>query len=328
MSDRECLLSAPPVYRRLLYGGEEALRLTKRDIWFLTGLAATLWLARALLGAWSDAWWSVLLCWSTSLAAATALATFAAYWVGRRMAVLTGVVLLCMHLTPPAQNYLSLLASTTVVAAMTAFAWANASNVRRIDQIQWTRLGFAAAAALGFMLAGPIMPASVVVGCLMFLFVSQDSRGLQFLLHPAVVAVFLGSAIVSLLALATPACPAWLALWQHQWPQLGWFSGQAAGTGSERIGPVALAGSLFAWSPAVVVAILAGIRLGYFSTPIWRLVACWTAGAVVVAAMADRPWLAALTPAVALLAAGGILEIAAWWRRLRSRAAGWRWTAS
>lgn len=328
MNRRGPMLLPPPVYRRLLHGDATTLRLERADVWALLLMASAFWLVRAVAEVLAGGSLGAMpLSWFASLTVAAATAGFAARWLGRRPAVLGGAVLLVIHVTDPGVDCLDLFSSATVVAAIAAFSWANVPGHCRLGEIGSARLAFAAAAALGFMLAGPIVPASVAVACLMYLVIGQDKHGMRFLVDPVVFVVFSLAAVVSLIALATPACPPWLAAWQQHWPQLGWFSDHGPGTAPGSIGPAALAGSLLLWVPALAVAFVAGIRRGYFSTPIWRMTACWLAGAAVVAAMSDRPWPAALAPPVAILAAAGILEAAAWFRRGRLRWSAWKWSS-
>ena len=262
--------------------------------------------------------------WWPSVAAATLtawlVAAIAARWLGSRLGVLAGLIQLTVQLTgihvllPTGEVAAEMLLCAAVSAAMGAFALANVPGRLPLVDQRWTSWAFYAAAGVSFILAGPIGPAFIVTGCLLFLFLSADSRGARFFASPVGIAVFV---LMVAVRLAQPDVA------QGAWAVPAGIAGGPLGpriSPPEVLGWLAVAG--LPWTPLVVVTVALGLRQGYYATPIWRFFGCWALGPLVLAAVGgfrNQSQLCPLLPPLAVIGAAGLWGLIVWCR-LR-----WRW---
>ena len=309
----EPLLPFPPIYRRFLAGGPERLRLSLPAAVVVGGVGVMLWSVASVLPVVNAP--SATAAVAATLAAVL-VAALTARWLGSRLGVLAGVLQLssALLLLPVRWGVAEMLFCSALVAAMGAFALGNVPGRLPLIDRRWTRCTFYAAAGVSFVLAGPVGPAFILAGCLLFLVVSSDARGLRFLADP------LGIALLGLPVAIRLVDPQGL---PAAWSPISCLSGAALGP---QMSLPELFGSLFVaalpWAPPAVLALVVGLRQGHYATPVWRFFGCWGIGPL--ALMAAGPfrhgaYLAALLPPLAVIGAVGI-----WWLYVECRRR-WRW---
>jgi len=320
-----------PICRHLLAGGDESLRLSPSAAagvvlggLVLLGIAG----AAAILGgaASPSAWWPSMI---AATLTAWLVAALAARWLGSRLGATAGLTLLSsvQVLLPDREATAEMLFCAAVSAAMGAFALANVPGRLPLIDHWGARWGFYAAAGGSFVLAGPVGPAFILTGCLLFLILSADSRGLRFFACPPGIAVF------AMLAAVRSAVPRDL---MDTWVASSGVPGGVSGTGISLPDLLRWLGTAgLPWTPLVVPAIAVGLHQGHYATPVWRFFGCWTLGPVACCLLppALGGWhghaqLSPLLPPLAVMAAAGLggLSIRCrrrWpWLRGRRRATG------
>ena len=314
--DRHASLQSRPAYWRLLAGGPGALRLSPVALAAMAGCGMCLLGISAVVlradGLGAGAILGPAAVGSIVIAAGTAVlvSALSARWLGARLGVLAGVVqftslyvLRAGHCAPG-----ELLFGAATVAALGVFAVANVPGRLPIIERRWTRCVFAAAAGVSFMVGGPAGPAVVLAGCLSYLAISGDLRSRWFFFDPVAIAIFV---VLVLLGLALP---------------LEWGAAHALASDSASASPslrevfsAVLVGSL-PWTPLIVLAVAIGIRQGHYATPIWRFLACWAFGPLLLIAMGffrDAAYLGALLPPSTVMGAAGLAEVLSWCSRRR-----------
>jgi hypothetical protein len=312
------LHNTAPVYRRFLAGGPETLRLSlpAAAVVVIGGLIPVgITGAASIFGGvpGSVSWWP-----SAVAATLTAwlLAALAARWLGSRLGALAGLVQLSTGhvLLPRWGTGADMLFCAAVLAAMGTFALANVPGRLPLVEHRWTRWGFYAATGLSFVWAGPIGPALIVTGCLLFLILCADGRGVRFFASPLGIAIF---ALMVAVRLAQPGDPpdVWVASCSVEGETLGL--------------PISLPESLcwlawtgLPWTPLVVLTVAVGLRQGHYATPIWRFFGCWAAAALMVAAAGgfrDQAQLSPILPPLAVTSAAGLGGLLIWCRLGRRR---------
>ena len=259
-------------------------------------------------------------CWPSAAAAtlgAWLVAALAARWLGSRLGLLAGLIQMAgMSVLFPSRGAAAeMLFCAAVAAAMAAFALGNVPGRMPLVEHRWTGWAFYAAAGASLVLGGPVGPAFILAGCLLFLLVCADSRGARFFASPVGIAVFV---LMAAIRLAGPSGVAGQALGQGiSLPAVtGWP------------GVVGLPLTLL-----VVFAVAMGLRQGHYATPIWRFFGCWAVGPLLLAAVGgfrSSAELGTLLAPVAVIAAAGLWGLLVWcrwnwrrsWRRSRGRRAG------
>jgi hypothetical protein len=323
MATPEQPLHAPQIYTRFLAGGPSPLRLSLPDTMLvvvggliLTGTAAAASTAWGVAG--PGAWLPRA---AAATLAAWVTAALAARWLGSRLGALAGLAqLTSVHvLLPHRASAAEMLYCAAVAAAMGAFALANVPGRLPLVDERWTRWGFYAAAGTTYVLAGPVGPAFILAGCLLFLLLCADSRGARFFASPVGIAVF------ALLVAARLARP------NEGLAGLFLTPSDMAG---ETLGPAISLRELFRWlavaglpwTPLAVLAVAVGLRRGHYATPIWRFLGCWVLGPLALVAVGgfrDRAQLGPLFAPLAVTAAAGlgalVIRCRRKWRGFRVR---------
>lgn len=193
-----------------------------------------------------------------------------------------------------------------VTLAMTLFAVANVDGPagRRSDRwIVWAFYATTAFATLTKGLAGPVF---IFGGTVTYFLVTQNVRGLKWLLSP-----------VGILILLVPVI-GWYAAAIVQYPQMlhdqimhhfGRFEGALGGQKSIFFYFYNIPMLLLPWTPFAVMAIIDGVRRGQHSVPLWRLVACWFFAGFAVLMLSrfkSNHYAAPLLPPISILAALGL----------------------
>ncbi len=307
----------PQIAWRFLAGGPDGLRLSLSSAAVVVGGgAAWLLIASAVLVFGDMApspvrWPSVL----AAILAALLIAALVARWLGNRLGVLVGLVQLTsmyalgsVHRGPA-----EMLFCAAVTAAMGLFALGNVPGRLPLVDRRATRWAFYAAVGGTLLLAGPIGPAFVLAGCVPFLILCADSRGIRFLADP------LGITLCALLMGLTMALPGGLPS-----PGVSAFrlSADVLGPRTSFSGLLGLMawGSL-PWTPLAALAVVVGLRQGHSTTPIWRFFGCWLLGPLTLMGVVGRfgyaAYFGALLPPLAAMGAVGLSGLLVRSRRVR-----------
>jgi hypothetical protein len=296
-------LDFPPVYRHMLAGGPERLRLSRSGIALLLigSLALATWLAiPGLLGAsgfegmaFSTLIGAVLTGWFTG--------GIAARWIGSGPATLAGLVYLSAVAARP--NVIDGPWSAVAVAAVGLFALATVPGRLPVDSRRGVGLAFYVVLSVATMVAGPIGPSSILlIGAAMVL-VSQNPRGLKLFVHPLGITILASSPLAWWLA-----CQAGMpGVWNGEWVQpLAQF---AFPSEHPWLGFAELPIVLWLWFPFAVVALIIGFRQGHMAAPFWRFIGCWIVaptGLAIFGILAPPAAMDMLLPPLAIVVAMGI----------------------
>ena len=304
-----------PVYRRFLAGGPERLSLSPKAAALVAGCGTTLLAIRSAgwLGDGTSPPGEYLAAAVAAILTALLVAAMAGRWLGNRLGLLAGLVHLSgLHVLGAFSLAAEALWGAAVTLAMGAFALANVPGRLPPAQRPWVVWVFCAAVGVSLLVAGPIGPAPILAGCLLFLLVNQDARGLRFVAGPTPIAVF----VLVVVAWSLDGGISGPAGWHGDWSRacsrpaspLGWWP---------VLGELPLAS--LPWTPFIVLAAVAGLRGGHYATPIWRFLGCWVLGSIAVGLLGDRPSTAATLPPLAVIGAAGLSESLAWYRRRQRR---------
>jgi len=303
-----------PVYKRFLTGGPESLRLSPKAVALVAGCGAALLAIR--LAGWMTCSTSGLGGQLTAAVAAivTALlvAGLAGRWLGNQLGLLAGLVQLSgLHVLGGFAAAAEAISGAAVASAMGAFALANVPGRLPPGRKPWVAWAFYAGSGVSLLAAGPIGPATILAGCLLFLLANQDARGLRFFASPTAAGLF----VLVVLAWLLGEAPAGPTAWQGDWLRL---SSRSASPLAWRVflEPALL---ILPWTPLVVLAVVVGFRGGHYATPIWRFLGCWVLGSIGVGLLGDVPYTAATLPPLAIIGAAGLWQSLAWCRRRPQR---------
>lgn len=298
----------PPVYRRFLAGGAELLRLSLAATAVVVGAGVILLAAGEVISvhrgpAGPATGWPAV---AAATLAAWLTAAVSARWLGSRLGALAGLVQLTGVgvLAPRDGAAVEILFCAVVSAAMGAFALANVPGRLPVVHRRWTGWAFYAAAGVSFVLGGPLGPAFILTGCVLFLALSADSRGPRFFASPVGIALF--ALIVGVRVLQPWG-------WTGVWVLPSAAAEQATGPAMSlpaALGSVAVAG--LPWTPLTVLAVAIGLRRGHYATPVWRFFACWALGPLVLAAVGvlrSPSQLAPVWPPLAVMGAAGLSSV-------------------
>lgn len=242
---------------------------------------------------------------------AVMVAALAARWLGSRLGTLAGLAqLTSLHvLLGTHRSVAETLFGAAVSAAMGAFALANVPGRLPPVERRWTRWVFYVAAGVSFALAGPVGPAFILAGCLLFVAVCADSRAARFFADPVGVAVFV---LLIAARLIQPEGGQAVAV------ELSSMPGSAASLRTwlpDVLLPLAVAA--LPWTPLATLAVLVGLRQGHYATPIWRFFGCWLLGPLAltaVGASGSHSHFYALLPPLAVMGAAGLSGLLVWTR--------------
>lgn len=238
------------------------------------------------------------------------VSALAARWFGGLTPWMVGLMQLTMYyvLLQARLAEADILLAATVCLAMTSFAFGVVPSADgRVCQSRWFPLLFHAAAAGSFLFKGPIGPAFVFGGCIVYLLWQRDRRGLRFLLNPVGIALFF------LVVLPWP-----IAAYRSYAPILEVWKSELLG---RAIGEMGRSDSVFSyswnipflllpWTPAVLVGVIAGWRRGWWQRPMGRFLGAWfLAGLVVISLCAwkHKHYAIPILPPLTLAGASGLL---------------------
>lgn len=294
-------LDCPPVYRQFLAGGPQRLRLSPTAAALVLGGGLILGLIGPAVVVIVTGGGGLERLSGSAAAVLTALliAVLAARWLGTRPAVLSGWAYMSMAgVLWEAGSFSAVLSPVAACVAMVAAAWAMVPGRLPVDRRPWLAWTFYAAVGVLLFFAGPAAAASIPVGCLVFLLIGQDVRGLRFFASPTG-ALILGLSIAAWWAAGGPVFPAT-------------YGGAAASLF------VQLPVRMFPWTPFVALGILVGLHQGHYATPFWRLLGCWTfvpLGLAAVGLLDERLATDLVLPPLAVVGAAGLWSLVFWCRR-------------
>jgi len=282
-------LNAPPVYRRMLAGGAEPLRLSRAGVAAVlagaAALAGVLWFRRHVGWDGPDvAFWST---WLGAGATALVVALLVARWLAGPLATAAG--LLCLSAAAVLPGAIDAPPGAVAAGAFALFALANVPGRLRVvtrPEVAWGCFALIAAVTVCF---GPLTGGAILATCVAMVLAGQNSRALRQFIRPAPLAI-----------LAVGA-----AVWLICGPEFDY-----PGVQPHRLLTLAVEAmvALLPWSPMAVVALVVGVRQGHWAAPFWRLVGCWIAAPVVLAPLGILQPPAALAicvPGLAILTAAG-----------------------
>ena len=245
------------------------------------------------------------------------IAAMGARWFGQRIGLIAGLVQLTsyymLQLARLGECDIQLI--TAVCGAMCSFALASVDSPHGRSTARWLPWTFYLGAGLAFLIKGPRGPGFIFAGCLLFLLINQDARGLRFFFNP------LGLAIFALCLLPYPLVayarhpPFWDAWLLHNF---GRFKGDMGGHKPMFYYFYHLPLVLLPWFPFVAWTLVRGLRQGLHVEPLWRFAVCWLTPGFTVLSLASfqsKHYLAPLLPAMSIAAAVGLVEYFHWRQR-------------
>ncbi len=237
------------------------------------------------------------------------VAAMAARWFGSHVGLVAGLMQLTIYyvLQLSRQAVSDMLLIAAVTGAMACFALTHVESPRGRVQARWVPWLFYAAAALAYLFKGLIGPAFIFSGCVLFLLVSRDLRGLKFFLDPLGVAIFL-FCVVGWFTAAYAQYPPILDA--HLMHQFGRFEGEMGGHKPPLFYAYSILLITLPWAPFIVAGIVHGVRKGMHAEPLWRFAACWVIPGMVLlslSAFKSKHYAAPLMPPLTIIAALSLL---------------------
>lgn len=286
----------------------------------------TPWLIAASITLFGESEWAVRL--PSVLAAnltALMIAGLAARWFGNRLGAIAGLMQFTtyyvLQLARLGECDIQLVAAVT--GAMCCFALANVDGPRGRSTARWLPWAFYLATGLAFLIKGPIGPGFIIAGCLLFLLVSQDVKGLRFFCSPIGLAILL-ACIVPYCLMAYATFPEILDGWRKH--NLGRFHGEFKQNKPSLFYLYSVPLILLPWFPLVAWTVVSSMRQGRFVEPLWRFAACWIAPGMTVLCLSrfkTSHYPAPLMPMLTIAAALGLVEFIQFRHRGRLRF-GWQ----
>jgi 4-amino-4-deoxy-L-arabinose transferase-like glycosyltransferase len=248
------------------------------------------------------------------------IASLAARWFGNRIGLVTGL----MQLTVYSTLQLARLAEcdthlvAAVCGAMCSFALANVDSPRGRSSARWLPWSFYFCIGAAVLLKGPIGPVFILSGCLLFLLVNQELRGLRFFFNSV------GLLILALMVIPHPllvyrSYPPALEMWVLH--NFGRFKGNL-GSRPPLYYLYQVPLVLLPWFPLALLKVVRGVRQGLYVEPIWRFLGCWILPGMVLlcaSSFKSKHYPAPLMPAATVAAALGLVELLQSRYRVRPR---------
>jgi 4-amino-4-deoxy-L-arabinose transferase-like glycosyltransferase len=245
------------------------------------------------------------------------IASFAARHYGRRIGIVSGLmVLTSMYVLIQARLAESdMLLTALVCAAMLVFADGPVCDAEnhapprtfRRQLLDWRAILFYTLAGLTFLLKGGVGPAFIFGGTLVYAIVQRDRRAAYFLLNP--IGLFLFLALVAAWPIA--AYLKYPAIWQAwRFEQVGRLTGER-GYQPFYYYLYSIPGSLLPWTPFMIVPAWVGWKERAFRRPLIKFFLCWfLPGVIVLSAVAfkHQHYAFPLLPPLAILGAIGLLR--------------------
>jgi hypothetical protein len=223
-------------------------------------------------------------------------------WLGRRQGVLAGLVWAGM--TALAAGWLDPWLATLSCCAVALFAVAQAPGRLPLITGFWPPAGFYLVLTIVLLWFGPGPAVSIAAVCVACLAVSQNTKGIRFLVNPA--GIFTLASVTGVWLLSH-----WSEVAVGNWPACdGVFSAIGPVAGEAAIYPRWIPWGLYL--PFAAVGVITGMWQGHHNTPWGRLVGCWAAAPIVLSGfgLISLPeTLALVLPATTLLAATGVTRL-------------------
>jgi 4-amino-4-deoxy-L-arabinose transferase-like glycosyltransferase len=251
------------------------------------------------------------------VATALMIASFAARHYGRRIGIVSGLmVLTSLYVLVQARLAESdMLLTALVCAAMLVFADGPVCEAERQSPLRvfssqifgWRPILFYLLAGLTFLLKGGVGPAFILGGTIAYAIAQRDRRAAYFLLNP--IGIFLLLALVAAWPIA--AYLKYPAIWQAwRFEQVGRLTGER-GYQPFYFYLYSIPGSLLPWTPFMIVPAWVGWKERAFRRPLIKFFLCWfLPGVIVLSAVAfkHQHYAFPLLPPLAILGAAGLLR--------------------
>jgi 4-amino-4-deoxy-L-arabinose transferase-like glycosyltransferase len=252
------------------------------------------------------------------IATALMIASFAAKHYGRRIGIVSGLMVLTSFyvLIQARLAESDMLLTALVCAAMLIFASGPVSEAedpsaprKNFRQQLFTArpIIFYLLAGLTFLLKGFVGPAFILAGVIVYAAVQRDRRALYFLLNPLGILLFL-----SLLAvwpvMAYLKYPPILHAWRFE--QFGRLTGER-GNDPFYFYLYSIPGALLPWTPFMLLSTWTALKTGQHRSPLNRFFICWFIPGVIIlslSAFKHQHYAFPLLPPAAILGAIGLLQ--------------------
>ncbi|HEV8290796.1 MAG TPA: glycosyltransferase family 39 protein [Tepidisphaeraceae bacterium] len=267
----------------------------------------------------------------SGVATALMIASFAARHYGRRIAIVSAlIVLTSVYVLVQARLAESdMLLVALVTAAMLIFASgpvvtaenASTSSIKFRDQLfAWQPINFYIVTGLTFLLKGGVGCAFILSGTIIYAAIQRDRRAAWFLLNPIGIVLFL-ALIAVWPVLAYLKYPAIVDSWRFE--QVGRLTGER-GSNPFYFYFYSIPGSLLPWTPLMLVPAWMGLKHHLYRRPINRFFLCWFIPGVILLSLSSfkhQHYAFPLLPPAAILAAVGLLQLIEHQRRFIAQAA-------
>src|SRR5258705_4777020 len=252
------------------------------------------------------------------VATALMMASFAAKHYGRRIGIISGLMLLTIAyvLIQARLAESDMLLTALVCAAMVIFASgpvaeaensSTAPKTFRQQILAWRPIAFYLLAGLTFLLKGFVGPAFILLGTITYTAIQRDRRAAYFLLNPLGILFFLDLVAVWPV-LAYLKYPSILESWRFE--QLGRLTGER-GSDPFYFYLYSIPGSLLPWTPPMIIGAWIALKTGQHRRPLNRLFICWFIPGVILLSLSSfkhQHYAFPLLPPLAVLGAVGLLQ--------------------
>ncbi len=250
------------------------------------------------------------------------VASMGARWFGARVGLIAGLMQLTtyyvLQLARLAECDMLLIAALT--GAMYAFAAANVDSPRGRTPARRVAWLFYLCVALAYFFKGLIGISFIFSGCVLFLLVNQDLKGLKFFWSPT--GLFICAA--SVLGWFVAACVQYPPFLDDQIAHhFGRFQGEMGGSKDPLFYLYSVLLITLPWAPLMIYGLVRGVRLGLYAEPFWRFAACWALPGMVLLNLSvfkSKHYAAPLAPPLTIIGACALVH----YLQQRHRFAGWR----
>jgi 4-amino-4-deoxy-L-arabinose transferase-like glycosyltransferase len=261
----------------------------------------------------------------SGVATALMVASFAAKFYGRRIGMVSGLMMLTSAyvLVQARLAESDMLLTALVCAAMLIFASGPVAEIehppapqRKFTEqlVAWRPITFYLLAALTFLLKGFVGPIFILAGAITYAVIQRDRRSAWFLLNPLGVLLFLDLVAAWPIA-ALVSYPPILESWRFE--QFGRLTGER-GSDPFYFYLYSIPASLLPWTPFMILPAWTALKIGQHRRPLNRFFICWFVPGVIVlslSAFKHQHYAFPLLPPLAILGAVGLLQYIDYQRR-------------
>jgi 4-amino-4-deoxy-L-arabinose transferase-like glycosyltransferase len=246
------------------------------------------------------------------------IASFAARYYGRRIGIVSGLMVLTSFyvLIQARLAESDMLLTALVCAAMLIFASGPVREAEdpstpqkkfRQQLLAWRPITFYLITGLTFLLKGFVGPAFILLGTISYAVIQRHRRSAYFLLNPLGILLFL--ALVAVWpVVAYLQYPGILESWRFE--QFGRLTGER-GSNPFYYYLYSIPGSLLPWTPLMIGAAWIALKHGRHRRPLNRFFICWFIAGVILLSLSSfkhQHYAYPLMPPLAILGAMGLLQ--------------------